>query len=206
LALNPEEITAKQASQEYAVSASYLIRKVKEGAIEGRMLGPIWLVKRSSVVAWKASHKKRGGSKKGVPWSKQRAAAPAEAMPPAPAEAPRWLAIDESDPATGLHLQIDALEPGKLFYDASYADGNVQATIHMRPYREGATWYFWDKRYDRVNASAPGRMGGRQESFAKGLLAALEMRMRQALQAAGWEPQHSTAGAELWRYQRAERG
>jgi hypothetical protein len=105
-----------------------------------------------------------------------------------------------------LHLQIDALEPGKPFYEASYSDENVQATIHMRPYTEGNSAYTFDTGIDRVNASTPGRMGSKQESYARGLLAALEMRLRQALQAAGWQHRAPSAtGAELWQYSRAER-
>jgi hypothetical protein len=71
--MQPDYLTSTEASAAYEVSGSYLIRLAKEGAIEGYKRGPIWFLKRSSIETWKTNHRGRGGSEKGVAWSKKKA-------------------------------------------------------------------------------------------------------------------------------------
>lgn len=59
-----EELTAKEAERRYNVSGSWLIRKHKEGLIEARMIGPIYLFKPESIEAWLKVRKTRGKARK----------------------------------------------------------------------------------------------------------------------------------------------
>lgn len=71
-------LTSTEASAAFGISGSYLIRLAKEGAIEGYKRGPIWFLNRASIDTWKANHRGRGGSQKGVAWSKKKAVSAAE--------------------------------------------------------------------------------------------------------------------------------
>lgn len=72
-----EEITARQASERYGITVSWLIRN--KGKVKYRQIGPMYLFDADSVADWLATRKKRGGSEKGVPWSKKKAEASANA-------------------------------------------------------------------------------------------------------------------------------
>jgi hypothetical protein len=200
--VQPDYLTSTEASAEFDTSGSYLIRLVKEGTIEGYKRGPIWFINRASIKDWKANHRGRGGSEKGVAWSKKKAAEAASAPAPPIAGDTQPAAQQETIiDAEGAHIRIEALRPdGQRWLEAEAHAGDMQATIYLRPYGALASVYTLEKRYDRADPQAPGRIGYRQEQRGKALVALLEKHLRAALQAAGWHTE-DRAGNELWRYQ-----
>lgn len=66
-----EELTVKEAAARHGITASWLIRNLDK--IQHRQIGPVYLVDAESVAAWAEHRPRRGGSQKGVPWSKKKA-------------------------------------------------------------------------------------------------------------------------------------
>jgi hypothetical protein len=90
-----------------------------------------------------------------------------------------------------------------LTYEASAVEGDIKAIITIRHYRDPQYpgGYILDERIERLNESAPGRMGKRQEARARALLVQLRVQVQAALSAAGWELRwHTPRGAALWVY------
>lgn len=99
------------------------------------------------------------------------------------------------------HMVIDPLKPaGENWMWAEATQGDVQARIALRPagrYRG----YVLTRYTDRVEATAPGKMGRKQEARAKVLLGVLEARLLEAMQAAGWSIMtHTPQGGPVWRF------
>jgi hypothetical protein len=85
------------------------------------------------------------------------------------------------------------------WYHARAVQGDVKATIQLRPYRGVHQGYILAKYHDKVTSS--GTMGWKQEQRAKHLLEVLEQRVREALHEAGWRAvDHSSGGSDIWRY------
>lgn len=102
---------------------------------------------------------------------------------------------------TELRIVMDPLEPaGERWMWAEATQGDAQARIALRPvglYRG----YVLTRYTDRVEATAPGKMGRKQEARAKALLGVLEARLLEALQAAGWSIMtHTPHGEPVWRF------
>jgi excisionase family DNA binding protein len=54
-------LTASEAMREFGYNNAYLIRLIKSGDLEGFKLGNQWVIRRSSLEAYKAHPKPRGG-------------------------------------------------------------------------------------------------------------------------------------------------
>ena len=69
-----EELTATEAAHRYNISQSWLIRQHKEGKIEARMIGPLYVFKRASLEQWMATRPRRGDNTR-ERWQRQKAEA-----------------------------------------------------------------------------------------------------------------------------------
>lgn len=204
----PEELTVREAAERHGVTASWLIRNLDQ--IRHRQIGPMYLLDAESVAVWAANRKRRGGSQKGVPWSKKKVGQPVQTIevtsspdrsaiagdtqPPAPQET----VIDTPE---GVHIRIEALRPaGERWLEAEATQGDMRATIYLRPYGTMASVWTLSKSYDRAESSAPGKMGRKQEQRGQTLLVLLDKHMHEAMVAAGWQAEER-AGNEVWRYQ-----
>lgn len=107
----------------------------------------------------------------------------------------------ESEPT----FEIDPLQPaGDTWLHAKAVQGDVQATIDIRPYPDVRYpgRYVLDAYYDRANPNAAGGIGRRQKERAKALQHLLRERVTSDMQAAGWRTIAKTpTGATIWHYQ-----
>ncbi len=101
-------------------------------------------------------------------------------------------------------ITIDPLQPeGDHWFFTVAVQGDVQATIAVRPDLRYAGGYVLERATDRVNRDAAGSMGRKQEARAKALLAVLEERVLEALARAGWSLlTHTPQGDPVWHYDR----
>jgi hypothetical protein len=65
-------LTATEASRQYDVSQSWLIRQHKAGKIQARMIGPLYVFDRNSLEHWLATRRRRGDSTR-LRWEQQKA-------------------------------------------------------------------------------------------------------------------------------------
>jgi hypothetical protein len=72
-----EIITVSEAVKrlENKYTNGYILRLIKQGKVEGHQSGHIWLVSWSSLQGYASQPHPKGGSQKGVAWSKKRQAA-----------------------------------------------------------------------------------------------------------------------------------
>lgn len=68
-----EELTATEAAYQYHISQSWLIRQHKEGKIQARMIGPMYVFNRASLERWLETRPKRGDNTR-QRWQQQKAA------------------------------------------------------------------------------------------------------------------------------------
>jgi hypothetical protein len=206
----------KRLEQKY--TGAYLVRLAKQGKIEGRQSGNIWLLDWQSVQAYAQADHPRGGSVKGWKKGQQRKAEasahqPEEQRPPTPAvqgskpaqaiqqpPAPQETIIDRE----GAHITIDPLQPDRhRWMHAEATKGDVTAWADIRPYAD-ARWpggYTVDYYYDRKDRNKKGAMGRNQEERAQALMHLLRDQLTEALQAQGWQTLTKTpSGQTLWHY------
>ena len=206
----------KRLEQKY--TGAYLVRLAKQGKIEGRQSGNIWLLDWQSVQAYAQADHPRGGSvkgwKKGQPRKAEASAhQPEEQRPPTPAaQGSKLVQVTRQPPALqetsidleGAHITIDPLSPDlQRWMHAEAIKDDVTAWCDIRPYPD-AHWpgaYVVDYYYDRKDRNKKGTMGRNQEERAQALMHLLMDQLTEALQAAGWQTLTKTpSGQTLWHY------
>lgn len=220
-----EIITVSEAMKrlENKYTSSYILRLAKQGKVTGYQSGYIWLVSWPSLQTYASQEHPKGGSKKGVAWSKKKASASQDdqpKQPPAPQPAQTTAAPparpDQPVSAGAAHpqrsarsasLQIGNVQPGMPMHHEA-REGELEAIIDIEPLHTPhfPGGYVLESTVYRRGSRTGKIVGPRQQERGQALKTLLREQVNAAMQAAGWHAMGIADGKAVWRYQPGKSG